>query len=169
MMKMNFKMNALQQEVFNAIHAFNRNASFEYAEWLKNQQAITAPAIQKQEEPKAKASVLPVSQATIPDDCFAKKVKVRMTRNGRNVATEEFTFLIVDLEDRHLAQQIDEVSCSWNSVSQSWTTATVTRANGKAATIFYTVPQFLQRANAKRKRKHGFAQSQPFNFSKAVY
>ena len=166
---MTFKLNSFQQEVFNAIREFNRAASFEYAEWLKQKHVssvVTAPTVEKKAEPVVQEFQ---TQATIPDNVYSKKVKIRMMRNGRNTTLDEVAFLIVDPEDQHLAQQIDEVTCSWVSATNSWNTAVVTRANGKAVTLVQTVPQFLNRANPKRKRQHGIAQNQPFNFSKAVY
>ena len=170
---MSFKLNSFQQEVFEAIREFNREASFQYVEWVKSKQVISVFVDQptqtiKPVEPKWKP-LLQQNQAAIPENCYSKKVKVRMTKNGRNVATEDYAFLIVDIEDMPLAQQIDEVSCSWNSIAGHWSTATVTRANGKAMTLIQTIPQFLKRSNPKRKRQHGMAQAEPFNFSKAVY
>ena len=174
---MTFKLNSFQQEVFNAIREFNRSASFEYVEWLKQKHFSsvttastveeTAKLVEKPEQPFVQEFQ---AQATIPDQVYSKKVKIRMMRNGRNISMpDEVAFLIVDLEDQHLAQQIDEVTCSWVSSTRCWNTAIVTRANGKAVTIVKTVPQFLNRANPRRKRQHGIAQTQPFNFSKAVY
>lgn len=169
---MSFKMNLLQQEVFNAIREFNRDASFEYVEWLKQKHTsfVAVSEVETKVEKKAEAFAPELLQpASIPENVYSKKVSIRMMRNGRNTTPDQFAFLIVDLEDQQLAQQIDEVTVSWSSIVGGWNTATVTRANGKAVTLVKTVPQFLNRANPKRKRQFGVAQKQPFNFSKAVY
>lgn len=176
-----FKLNQLQKDVFNAIHSFNRNASFEYAEWLKERQHAAqdmATKIMVGVEEAAKPAVAPLKPAvapftmkTVEADFSAIRVKVRKMRNGRNIAAiNETDFLLVDPNEEHLARQIDEVSLSYSSIANGWSTAIVTRANGKQIVAPYpTVPQFLKRANIRAKRKHGVAQSQPLNFSKAVY
>ena len=164
-----FILNSLQEQVFNALHKFNRDASFDYVEWLKEKHdasIVTAPAEEKKAEPVVQEFQTP---AAIPDNVYSKKVKIRMMRNGRNTTPDGVSFLIVDPEDQQLAQQIDEVTCSWISSTNSWNTAVVTRANGKSVTLVQTVPQFLKRANPKRKRQNRSAQNQPLNFSKAVY
>jgi len=168
---MTFKLNPFQQEVFSAIHAFNRNISFEYVEWLKEKQASTPILVKAPEQAiEAVVGAIPEPQ-TVPQNFFSSKVKIRKMRNGRNIAKEgETDFLLVNISEAPLARQIDEVTLSYSSVAGGWATAIVTRANGKQIVAPYpTVPQFLQRANLRAKRKHGLAQSQPLNFSNAVY
>ena len=163
----NFKMNSLQQKVFSAIAEFNKNASFEYAEWVIQNCNIAR-------ETPVNDSLTAIEQnqlITVPDNFASFKVNIRKMRNGRNIAKEnEQDFLVVNIGEEHLARQIDEISISFNSLTRSWSTATVTRANGKQIVGPYpTVPQFLKRANDRAKRKHGFAQNQPFNFCFAAY
>lgn len=164
---MNFQLNQFQQEIFNAIHNFNRTASFEYVEWLKQKETATVivPAV------KDVAKVEVSQQRAVPANFASVKVKVRRMRNGRNTSQENETdFLLVKVSELHLARQIDEVTLSYSSVVGGWTTATVSRANGKQMVAPYpTVPQFLKRANIRIKRKHGVAQNQPLNFSEAAY
>lgn len=177
---MTFKLNTLQQNVFNAINEFNPVASFEYAEWLEQKERNLIPevVVEKTEklETKVKSDIRKDDKICeliandVPPNCFSKKVAVRMLKNGINTYKQEFGFLTVDLEERQLAQQIDEVVCSFNTNSNAWNTAFVTRANGKAIVAPYpTVPQFLKRTNLGKPRKRGIPQHQPLNFSKAAY